>query len=78
MNTNNPLEKTCQTQYCQIVSSQNRLKRFIYACIFKMYNEDLFDAIMIDECTAELRQYTSKMYVKGHTPLLRKDPKHTS
>jgi len=44
-----------QTKYCQIVRPVNRLKRFIFACMAKRFGDNYDDAIVIDECTVELK-----------------------
>ena len=49
------------TKYCQIVSSINRLKRFIFCSMVKINNEDYDNVIGIDECTVELRTTTYKI-----------------
>ncbi len=54
-----------RTRYCQIVSSNNRIKRFIYACCAKIYHEKYDDSIHADECTVEMRNTTIKTWHKG-------------
>ena len=39
------------TKYCQIIRPVNRLKRFIYTCLSKQFEEDFDDAIFVDEST---------------------------
>ena len=34
------------TKYCQIIRPVNRVKRFIYACLAKRFNDDLDDALL--------------------------------
>ena len=46
-----------RSKYCQIVLNDNRIKRFIYACMIKYYNDTFDCATFIDEC---LRNATSK------------------
>ena len=48
------------TKYCQIVSPVNRLKRYIYACFCKIYNETYDDILVIDETTVEIRLASMK------------------
>jgi len=43
--------KKIQTRYCQIVSPINRIKRFVYASMAKINNENFSDVIDVDECT---------------------------
>ena len=43
--------KKIQTRYCQIVSPINRIKRFVYASMAKINNENFCDVIDVDECT---------------------------
>ncbi len=43
------------TKYCQIIRPVNRLKSFIYACLSKRFDDDFDDAIVVDECTVELK-----------------------
>ena len=52
-----------QTKYCQIVSPVNRLKRFVYASMAKINNENFDDVIDVDECTVEMRGYSAKNYM---------------
>jgi hypothetical protein len=33
------------------------MKRFIYACLAKRFGETFDDAIVVDECTVELKMY---------------------
>jgi hypothetical protein len=60
-----------QTKYCQIVRPVNRLKRFIFACLVKRFGENFDDAIVIDECTVELRIFNPTNWRKDGQPLLR-------
>jgi hypothetical protein len=34
------------TKYCQMIRPVNRLKRFIYACLSKRFEEDYDDALL--------------------------------
>ena len=52
-----------QTKYCQIVSPVNRLKRFVYASMAKINNENFDDVIDVDECTVEMRGYSAKKII---------------
>ena len=52
------------TKYCQIVSPVNRLKRFVYASMAKINNENFDDVIDVDECTVEMREYSAKNWHK--------------
>jgi hypothetical protein len=47
-----------------VTSPNNRIKRFIYACYAKIFNENYHDSIHADECTLELRQTTIKTWFK--------------
>ena len=60
-----------QTKYCQIFRPVNRLKRFIFACLVKRFGENFDDAIVIDECTVELRIFNPTNWRKDGQPLLR-------
>jgi hypothetical protein len=60
-----------QTKYCQIVRPANRMKRFIYACLAKRFGETFDDAIVVDECTVELKMYNPTNWRKDDRPLLR-------
>jgi hypothetical protein len=42
------------TKYCQIVSFDNRVKRFIYCCLCKIYNEKYENVVAIDEDDLDL------------------------
>jgi hypothetical protein len=57
-----------QTKYCQIVRPVNRLKRFIFACLVKRFGENFDDAIVIDECTVELRIFNPTNWRKDGQP----------
>ena len=59
------------SKYCQIVSPVNRLKRFVYACCCKIYNETYDDVLVIDETTVEIRLASYKNWNKTSTGLLR-------
>ncbi len=56
--------KKIRTRYCQIVSFNNRVKRFIYACSAKLNKETFHNTIHIDECSIELRFTTIKNWNK--------------
>jgi hypothetical protein len=60
-----------QTKYCQIVRPANRMKRFIYACLAKRFGETFDDAIVVDECTVELKMYNQTNWRKDDQPFLR-------
>jgi hypothetical protein len=60
--------KKIRTRYCQLVSPNNRIKRFIYACCAKIFNENYHDSIHADECTVELRRTTIKTWYKSNMP----------
>jgi hypothetical protein len=49
----------------------NRLKRFIYACLAKRFGDNFDDAIVIYECTVELRIYNPTNWRKDGQPELR-------
>jgi hypothetical protein len=53
-----------QTKYCQIVDPINRLKRFIYCCFYKSYQEDFFDTIDVDETSVEIKFSSYSNYRK--------------
>ena len=57
------------TKYCQIVTPINRVKRFIYACLAKLNNEQFEECLNIDETTVELRHFTYKNWNKPETGL---------
>ena len=59
------------TKYCQMIRPVNRLKRFIYACFSKRFQEDYDDAIFVDECTVELKIFNPTNWRKDDQPLLR-------
>jgi len=59
------------TKYCQIVSPINRLKRFIYACCCKLFNEKYDDVLVIDETTVEVRLASYKNWRKSSSVLSR-------
>ena len=56
--------KKIRTRYCQIVSFNNRIKRYIYACNSKLFKDKFLDSIHIDECSVELRFTTHKNWNK--------------
>jgi hypothetical protein len=58
-----------KTRKCQLLSPNNRIKRFIYACCAKIYEEHYHDSIQLDECTVELRQTTIEAWFKSNNPL---------
>ena len=58
------------TKYCQMIRPVNRLKRFIYACLSKRFEEDYDDAIFVDECTVELKIFIPTNWRKDYQPLL--------
>jgi len=60
-----------QTKYCQIVDPINRLKRFIYCCFCKRYQEDFFDTIDVDETSVEIKFSSNSNYRKPEIGLLR-------
>ena len=76
--------KKVNTKYCQIVSPDNRVKRFIYACFCKQYNEKYEDLVVIDETTVEIRLASYKNWNKRDNELLRAaggkigKPKHSN
>ena len=43
-----------RTSYCQIVSFNNRVKRYIYGCFCKIYSENYHDVVFVDETTIEI------------------------
>ena len=53
-----------RTRYCQIVSFNNKVKRFIFACCAKLNKETFYNTIHIDECSVELRFTTIKNWNK--------------
>ena len=53
-----------QTKYSQIVSTINRIKRFVYASMAKINNENFDDVIDVDECTVEMREFSAKNWQK--------------
>ena len=57
------------TKYCQIIRAVNRVKRFIYACLSKRFKDDLDDAIVVDECTVELKLYNPANWRKDDQEL---------
>ena len=63
--------KTVRTRSCQTVHPINQVKRFIFACFCKQYNEDFDDVIDQDECIVEMRWYTAKTWLKTKHPTLR-------
>jgi hypothetical protein len=73
-----------ETKYCQIVSFDNRVKRYIYACCCKLFNEIYEDVIDIDECSVIIRLAGFKNYRKTSSDILRAvggkvgKPKHST
>ena len=65
--------KKVRTSYCQVISDENKVKRFTFACLVKLYKDYFEDVLAIDECTVELRNTTYKMWNKtnGKTKILR-------
>jgi hypothetical protein len=59
------------TKYCQIVSFDNRVKRFIYCCLCKIYNEKYENVVAIDECSVVVRLAGYKNYRKSSSDILR-------
>ena len=60
-----------ETKYCQIVSFENRVKRFIYGCCCKIFNETFDDSVNIDECSVVVRLAGYKNYRKSSSDILR-------
>ena len=44
-----------ETKYCQIVSFENRVKRYIFGCFCKIFKDKFDDVICSDETTIEIR-----------------------
>ena len=67
--------KKSRTRYCQVVDPMNRVKRFSFACLVKIYNDLFDDVLAVDECTVELRNSTYKAWNKatGKMNILRTD-----
>ena len=59
------------TKYCQIVDPRNQLKRFIYCCCCKMFNDTFQDTIDADETTIEVRVCSNSNWYKPSVELLR-------
>ena len=57
--------KKTRTKYCQVVDFINRVKRFSFECLAKIYGDYFDDVIAVDECTVELRSVTSKCWNKS-------------
>jgi hypothetical protein len=49
-------------------AKRSGVKRFIYACCAKIFNENYHDSIHADECTVELRRTTIKTWYKSNMP----------
>ena len=60
-----------ETKYCQIVTFNNRVKRYIYSCCCKIFNKRYEDVIDIDEYTAIIRLAGYKNYRKHSSDILR-------
>ena len=59
------------TQYCQIAEPRNRVKRFIYCCFCKIFNETFQDSIDADETSIEVRLCSNTNWKKPGISLLR-------
>ena len=57
--------------YCQIVSFNNRVKRYIFGCLCKLFKEDYRDVIFEDETTIEVRMTGYTNYRKPSSDILR-------
>ena len=57
------------TKYCQIIRPVNRLKRLIHACVLKRFGDDFDDAVVVDECTVELKIYNPTNWRKDDQQL---------
>lgn len=57
------------TKYCQIIRPVNRLKRFIHACLLKRFCDDFDDAVVVDECTVEMKLYNPTNWRKDDQQL---------
>ena len=72
------------TKYCQIVSFENRVKRYVYGCFCKLFNEKYENVIDIDECSVVIRMAGYKNYRKISSDILRAvggkigKPKHSN
>ena len=72
--------KKIRTRYCQIVSSNNRIKRYVFCVCCRIYKEDFGDTIHADECSIEIRRTSIKIWYKqGVSPSNGKvgKPKHS-
>jgi hypothetical protein len=73
-----------ETKYCQIVSFNNRVKRYIYGCFCKMFDEKYENVVDIDECTVIIRMAGYTNYRKHASDILRAvggkigKPKHSN
>ncbi len=73
-----------ETKYCQIVSFDNRVKRYIYGCLCKMFDEKYENVVDIDECSVTIRMAGYKNYRKHAADILRAvggkigKPKHSN
>ena len=59
-----------ETKYCQIVSFENCVKRFIYGCCCKIFNETFDDSVNIVECSVVVRFAGYKNYRKSSSDIL--------
>lgn len=53
-----------RTEYCQVVSEQNQLKRYYFSCAALVSQEKFEDVIFIDETTVELRNTSYRHWYK--------------
>ena len=54
-----------RTQYCQIVSFDNRVKRYVFGSFCKIFKETFDDVIWLDETTVEIRLAEYKNHCKS-------------
>ena len=60
-----------ETKCCQIVSFDNRVKRFIYCSLCKIYKEKYENVVALDECSVVVRLAGYKNYRKSSSDILR-------
>jgi hypothetical protein len=60
-----------ESKYCQVVSFENRVKRYVFGCFCKIFNEKFDDVICSDETTCEIRLSGYKNYRKSSSDILR-------
>ena len=56
-----------RTKHCQVIAPVNRIKRFSFGCLAKIYKDTFDDVLDVDECSVEIRNSTYKVWNKSNS-----------